>query len=221
MAHSGAEYPQASPDTGLASGVYAPSASPAVKKLHDRSSARCESSKGTNSDHAAKEWHPTTPERLGGPGSTSPRSCYPLGSAGVGYLPLSGLFSFVRRRRQGSGARRQHRLSASRKSVRAHSNASALRSPPLPAGRGLTLISPAWPARSRFVCLDGWFFGLLWLVHMLCRSSRVFSLRVQVPLKRAFAGICQLFEVRPVLGAHNPWQRRIAQPFSQLNPLVQ
>jgi len=108
MAHSGAEYPQASPDTGLASGVYAPSASPAVKKLHDRSSARCESSKGTNSDHAAKEWHPTTPERLGGPGSTSPRSCYPLGSAGVGYLPLSGLFSFVRRRRQGSGARRQH-----------------------------------------------------------------------------------------------------------------
>src|SRR5436309_1982954 len=113
------------------------------------------------------------------------------------------------------------RLSASRKSVRAHSNASALRSPPLAARPGLTLISPAWPTWTPLVRFDGCFFGLLWLVLMLCRSSRVFSLRVQVPLKRAFAGICQLFEVRPVLGAHDPWQRRIAQPFSQLNPLVQ
>jgi hypothetical protein len=56
---------------------------------------------------------------------------------------------------------------------------------------------------------------------MLCRGGRIFSLGAQVPLERLSTGIRQLFEVGPVLCAHDARQRRVSQQFDQLNPLVQ
>jgi hypothetical protein len=56
---------------------------------------------------------------------------------------------------------------------------------------------------------------------VLRRGGGVFSLSVHVSLKRLLAGVREFFEVRPVLGADDPRERRVAKLFGQADPFVQ
>ncbi len=100
-----------------------------MKKLHDKSAAPCEPSKGTDSDRCRKA-------RSGRP---DPHSCYPLGLAGMGSLPRPASFLLCIPAYRAAAPAHRVRISASRESATVAFNASALTTPPGPAAAGLTL----------------------------------------------------------------------------------